>query len=234
MSAKITLGPSETFTESRDGKTLRRYPVLADGDPIGTVSQHRVETVATYSSRMYGYARTRTCWQWQSVDNAGDGEFATRKDALADMEEYATTTGLIMSPEARYAEQVTVIEQSFEYEYCEECGYDIEDHTIAPDPLGNAHAYCTPTLERLALTIVVCGRGTTDGLEAHEEIKRRILDTSLTIEERRAAFRAHNRITGNGEVHGAILISAPPTPEEQWLYGGNHERLVNALTEVSS
>ncbi len=45
-------------------------------------------------------------------------------------------------PGARYADQVRVIADGFEYESCAECGEDLDRHAISPDPLGNAHAWC--------------------------------------------------------------------------------------------
>ncbi len=41
-----------------------------------------------------------------------------------------------------FEEQVEMIRQGFEFEYCPECGGDLGDHIIAPDALGNAHAWC--------------------------------------------------------------------------------------------
>jgi hypothetical protein len=34
------------------------------------------------------------------------------------------------------------LELMFEFEFCEECGGDVADHVVGPDPLGNRHAYC--------------------------------------------------------------------------------------------
>jgi hypothetical protein len=34
------------------------------------------------------------------------------------------------------------LEELFEYEYCAECGGDIEDHRVVLDVLGLFHAYC--------------------------------------------------------------------------------------------
>jgi hypothetical protein len=30
----------------------------------------------------------------------------------------------------------------FEFECCEYCGGDVEDHVVSPDPLGLPHAWC--------------------------------------------------------------------------------------------
>lgn len=43
---------------------------------------------------------------------------------------------------ASFAEEVEVLRSSFEFELCEVCHGDLEDHVIAPDPLGHAHLYC--------------------------------------------------------------------------------------------
>ena len=45
-------------------------------------------------------------------------------------------------PASSYDEEVEVIRQGFEYEMCEECGGDFDDHVIAPDMFGHAHAWC--------------------------------------------------------------------------------------------
>ena len=34
------------------------------------------------------------------------------------------------------------LEELFEYEYCAECGGDVEDHIVAHDVLGLFHAHC--------------------------------------------------------------------------------------------
>ena len=34
------------------------------------------------------------------------------------------------------------LEELFEYEYCAECGGDVEDHIVALDVLGLFHAHC--------------------------------------------------------------------------------------------
>jgi len=34
------------------------------------------------------------------------------------------------------------LEELFEYEYCVECGGDVEDHIVALDVLGLFHAHC--------------------------------------------------------------------------------------------
>jgi hypothetical protein len=43
-----------------------------------------------------------------------------------------------------YDDEVKSIEMGFEYELCHECGRDLDEHDIAPDPLGHAHAWCRP------------------------------------------------------------------------------------------
>jgi hypothetical protein len=49
-----------------------------------------------------------------------------------------------MSPDqaARWDEQVEGIVDWFDYEFCDACGGDLEDHIISPGPLGHAHAWC--------------------------------------------------------------------------------------------
>lgn len=42
----------------------------------------------------------------------------------------------------KYLEQVYGIRSMYEYEMCDECGLDLEDHDISPDPIGLAHAWC--------------------------------------------------------------------------------------------
>jgi hypothetical protein len=41
-----------------------------------------------------------------------------------------------------YGDEVETIVQGFGYERCDECGGDLGEHVIAPDPLGHAHAWC--------------------------------------------------------------------------------------------
>lgn len=41
-----------------------------------------------------------------------------------------------------YAEKVRGIVDMFDYELCYECLRDLDQHVIAPDVLGNPHAYC--------------------------------------------------------------------------------------------
>jgi len=41
-----------------------------------------------------------------------------------------------------YADQVIGLADGFEFEFCTECGGDLDVHIIAPDALGNAHAWC--------------------------------------------------------------------------------------------
>jgi hypothetical protein len=42
----------------------------------------------------------------------------------------------------KYLETCYGLYDSFEYEYCEECGLDLDKHEITPDPFGLAHAWC--------------------------------------------------------------------------------------------
>jgi hypothetical protein len=44
----------------------------------------------------------------------------------------------------QYREDLLSLVGSFEYELCENCGLDIDHHTIGPDPLGHPHVYCRP------------------------------------------------------------------------------------------
>lgn len=41
-----------------------------------------------------------------------------------------------------YADKVRGIVDMFDYELCAECLNDLDLHVIAPDVLGNPHAYC--------------------------------------------------------------------------------------------
>jgi hypothetical protein len=41
-----------------------------------------------------------------------------------------------------YADKLRGIIDAFDYELCEECGTDLHRHRLAPDILGNPHAYC--------------------------------------------------------------------------------------------
>jgi hypothetical protein len=41
-----------------------------------------------------------------------------------------------------YQQEVEAIVDGFQYEYCESCGGDLDDHVIAPDAFGHAHAWC--------------------------------------------------------------------------------------------
>jgi len=41
-----------------------------------------------------------------------------------------------------YAEALEGIIQCFEYQYCDECGLDIDAHAIIPGPLGLPFAMC--------------------------------------------------------------------------------------------
>lgn len=47
----------------------------------------------------------------------------------------------------QYDEEAELIVMGFEYELCEACGGDLDDHVIAPDALGHAHAYCRRSQE---------------------------------------------------------------------------------------
>ena len=47
-----------------------------------------------------------------------------------------------------YDEEVEGIAEGFKHELCPGCGGDIDDHDIAPDPLGHAHAWCRPGASR--------------------------------------------------------------------------------------
>jgi RNA polymerase-binding transcription factor DksA len=42
----------------------------------------------------------------------------------------------------QYLNDLLIIVEGFRYELCEECGKDIDRHSLAPDPLGKPHAYC--------------------------------------------------------------------------------------------
>lgn len=42
----------------------------------------------------------------------------------------------------QYLEKCLELRESFEYEFCEECGLDVQYHAIGPDPIGLPHAYC--------------------------------------------------------------------------------------------
>lgn len=41
-----------------------------------------------------------------------------------------------------YTEKLIYLIEGFRFEACPECGNDLDSHTLAPDPLGNPHAYC--------------------------------------------------------------------------------------------
>lgn len=47
-----------------------------------------------------------------------------------------------LDPAEIYRENLLSLVGSFEFMLCEECGEDINRHTISPDPLGNPHAWC--------------------------------------------------------------------------------------------
>lgn len=42
----------------------------------------------------------------------------------------------------RYIEDTATLVDSFRYTLCEICHGDLHEHTIAPDVMGNPHAYC--------------------------------------------------------------------------------------------
>jgi hypothetical protein len=44
--------------------------------------------------------------------------------------------------EDAYRQEVEAIVDGFQYEFCESCGGDLNDHSIGPDSLGHAHAWC--------------------------------------------------------------------------------------------
>lgn len=46
-----------------------------------------------------------------------------------------------------YDGEVASIYNFFEYEYCHECGKDLDAHTIGPDALGHAHAWCNMAVQ---------------------------------------------------------------------------------------
>lgn len=53
-----------------------------------------------------------------------------------------TTSGYNVPLADTYDDEVASIKDSFNYEDCEVCGGDLDDHIIGPDALGHAHAYC--------------------------------------------------------------------------------------------
>jgi hypothetical protein len=94
-----------------------------DADGTGSVS--------TRCSRNCGVQSGET-WQWTAKPPAEDPDDPDGRD-----EDDPPT----------WAEQVRSIQDIFEYETCHDCGGDFHEHTIGPDPLGNAHAWCRPTQE---------------------------------------------------------------------------------------
>ena len=48
-----------------------------------------------------------------------------------------------------YELEAQAIIDGFTYELCSVCGRDIDAHTIAPDVLGHAHAYCHVNTEEV-------------------------------------------------------------------------------------
>lgn len=44
--------------------------------------------------------------------------------------------------EDAYGDEVESIKDMFTYEDCDECEQGLDNHTIAPGPLGHAHAWC--------------------------------------------------------------------------------------------
>ena len=65
-----------------------------------------------------------------------------------------------------YADEVYTIINGFDCELCEECGHDLDRHSIAPDPLGHAHAYCLSTTEGLEAYCLTCDDSRPIELEA--------------------------------------------------------------------
>lgn len=41
-----------------------------------------------------------------------------------------------------YADQLLQIIDSFSYEFCSECGLDLDAHVISADMFGNPHLFC--------------------------------------------------------------------------------------------
>jgi hypothetical protein len=41
-----------------------------------------------------------------------------------------------------YEAEAEAIRDYFEYQFCDDCGKDLDEHTIGPDPLGHAHVWC--------------------------------------------------------------------------------------------
>jgi hypothetical protein len=41
-----------------------------------------------------------------------------------------------------YREDVLSEIEIFEYEYCENCGYDVQRHSFVPGPFGHPHVFC--------------------------------------------------------------------------------------------
>lgn len=82
--------PTTTSHQGRPGQTitLKHYEVSVDGEVIGRVSQHRAQTMNSYSGKTYGYATYRTCWQWEAEIGGGDYEIRTRTQAITDLVEY--------------------------------------------------------------------------------------------------------------------------------------------------
>lgn len=71
-----------------NGVTMKNYEVLVDGEVIGTVFQHRAQTVHGYAGSRLGYSTERTAWGWTTPDNCGNYEMATRKAAVADLVDF--------------------------------------------------------------------------------------------------------------------------------------------------
>lgn len=83
MTNTATIRPLAPVVEH--GVSLKRFEVIVDGERVGTVGQHRADTVRAYAGSSLGRTTTRTCWFWQSEDNAGDFEFTSRAKAVADL-----------------------------------------------------------------------------------------------------------------------------------------------------
>lgn len=72
------------------------------------------------------------------------GRFAKRRAAM-DWHPVAVTAReiLLAADQAiAYRQEVEGIIGGFQHEFCGACGGDLSDHTIAPDALGHAHAWC--------------------------------------------------------------------------------------------
>jgi hypothetical protein len=52
-------------------------------------------------------------------------------------------------PYCMYLEEVWQLRESFQDENCPECGLDLDQHDIGPDPMGKAHAWCRDAWTRV-------------------------------------------------------------------------------------